>query len=336
MKQKNNMLVSEDLSGEKKAAIVLLSLTHTNAATIMSTMDQEEILTLASAMSALGFVASDVVDAVLAKFAQEVQEGRSSIGNTGKATERILGNFLNKEELSALLAKIQVSVWKALEIVNPKTLAEYLSEENPQTVALICSKLEPSHVGAVLPFLEERFANAVMERIVHLKPVSKDILDQIEQCLKMELIVGVKDLGMKQDVAKQLALTLKNMSETDKNKYLDLLKEKHPEIAQNVEDLMFAFEDLTRIGMGGLNALLIAIDQGDLVLALRRVSAELQNFFFSNMPQRMVKMIQDEWDMMGKVKIKDIKNAQRKILEKAKTLIAEGKISLQSDNEEYV
>jgi flagellar motor switch protein FliG len=330
------MSIEEDLSGEKRAAIVLLSLNPENAALIMSIMEQSEILSLASAMSSLGSVESEVVESVLSKFVQEIQNKNRSINNSSKAIENILGSFLSKEEVGKILTKIQASVWRALEIVNPKALAEYLSTEHPQAAALILSKIKPSHTAAVLPFFSEEFAKAVMERVVNLKPVSNELLEQIEQCLKIELMSGVQHLDIQQDVAKQLALTLKSMPLIESNKYLYWLKEKHPQMAICVEDLMFSFEDLTQIGVSGLSLLIGLIDQGDLTLALRRISSGVQNFFFTNMPQRMVKMIQDEWDVMGKIKMKDIKEAQKRILVHAKELIAEGKISLQSEDEEYV
>jgi flagellar motor switch protein FliG len=330
------MSTKEDLSGERKAAIVLLSLNREKAASIMSIMEQSEILTLASAMSSLGFVESEVVDSVLSRFVQEIQGKGIGISNSSKATEYILGSFLSKEEVSKILTKVHSSVWKALEIVNPKALAQYLSKEHPQAAALILSKIKPSHTAAVLPFFSEEFAKIVMERVVNLKPVSHELLEQIEQCLKIELMSGVQHLDIQQDVARQVALTLKSMPTTEMNKYLHWLKEKHSQMALCVEELMFSFEDLTQIGTSGLSSLIGSIDQGDLTLALRRVSSEVQTFFFTNMPQRMVKMIQDEWDMMGKIKMKDVKEAQKRILVQAKLLIAEGKISLQSQEEEYV
>ncbi len=330
------MSTKEDLSGERKAAIVLLSLNREKAASIMSIMEQSEILTLASAMSSLGSVESDIVDSVLSKFVQEIQKKRGGISNSSKATEHILGSFLSKEEVSKILTKIHSSVWKALEIVNPKVLAQYLSKEHPQAAALIFSKIKPSHTAAVLPFFSEEFSKIVMERVVNLKPVSHELLEQIEQCLKIELMSGVQHLDIQQDVAKQLALTLKSMSTTEMNKYLHWLKEKHPQMALCVEELMFSFEDLTQIGISGLGILIGSIDQGDLTLALRSVSSDIRTFFFTNIPQRMVKMIQDEWDMLGKIKMKDVKASQNRILVQAKLLIGEGKITLQSRDEEYV
>lgn len=325
----------EELSGSEKAAIVLLSLSRESAASIMSGMQQHEIVKLASAMSNLGFVKSEVVDFVLEQLFEEMSN-TASITNSNKAAENILSSFFSKEQVSSILSNICNDVWRALEMIDPKMFAQYLSKEHPQAAAFILSQIKPSQTASVLSFLEEEFANSMMERMINLKPISPDLVEEIEKCLTMELIVGIQGKDSKRDVVKQLSCMLRSMADMDRDKYLQWLKDQHPQIYQSVEPLMFVFEDLTRLRIGDANILISSLPQEDLVLALKKVSKNVQNFFFKNIPQRMMVVIKDEWTIMGKVKVKDVQDAQRRILGRAKSLINEGKISLSINDAEHV
>lgn len=319
-----------ELSGCEKVAVLLLALRKDSAASIMSAMSEEEVVDVARAMSRLGYISKDQAKLVLSEFLKEINDLSKSVAGNVDSTADILGVFLTQEQLQPMLSKIGSSIWSTLESVDAKLLAKYLTKEHPQTAAFILSKLPPDYMGKVIAQLDESLASELVGRIAKLGPISKEIELQIEKCLKVDLLGGIVRPPLNQQAAKQFARMLRGVSASEREKYIHLLLEKNAAFGEAVQGMMLTLEDLSLISPAEFGLLLSELDQSELSLALRGASSQVQEAFFANMPKSMSQVIKQDWEIVKKAKAKDIRAAERSVLQIATRLISDGKLSLDS------
>ena len=317
------------LNGAEKAAVVLLSLGEEHHA-LWQALDDEEIKEISQAMSTLGTVAASVVEDLLVEFVSGMSMTGAIMGSF-EQTQRLLGSFLPGEKVDGLMEEIRGpagrTMWDKLGNVNEAVLANYLKNEYPQTVAVVLSKVKPEHAARVLSALPEDFALECVQRMLRMEPVQRDILDKIEQTLRTEFMSNLARTS-KRDSHETMADIFNNFDRQTESRFMAALEERNRESAERVRALMFVFEDLAKLDPGGVQTLLRAVEKDRLGLAMKGASDTLREMFFSNMSERAAKIMREDMESMGPVRLKDVDQAQMAMVQVAKDLAAKGEIML--------
>ena len=219
------------------------------------------------------------------------------------------------------------TMWDKLANVNEAVLANYLKNEYPQTVAVVLSKIKGDHAARVLSALPEDFALECVQRMLRMEPVQREILDKIEQTLRTEFMSNLARTS-KRDSHEMMAEVFNNFDRQTESRFLNALEERNREAAERIRALMFVFEDLGKLDPGGIQTLLRAVAKDQLAIALKGASDTLREMFFSNMSERAAKIMREDMNAMGPVRLKDVDGAQMAMVLIAKTLAAKGEIML--------
>ncbi|MCO8028357.1 flagellar motor switch protein FliG [Brevundimonas diminuta] len=320
---------AKKLTGPEKAAVVLLSLGEEHTA-LWQQLDDEEIKEVSQAMAGLGTVTAAVVEEVLVEFVSGIG-GSGSLMGSYEQTQRLLASFMPGDRVEALMEEIRGpagrTMWDKLGNVNEAVLANYLKNEYPQTVAVVLSKIKPDHASRVLTALPEDFALECVQRMLRMEPVQRDILDKIEQTLRSEFMSNLARTS-KRDSHELMADIFNSFDRQTEARFIGALEERNRDAAERIRALMFVFEDLSRLDPGGVQTLLRSVEKDQLGLALKGASDSLREMFFSNMSERASKIMREDMDSMGPVRLKDVDNAQMAMVQVAKDLAARGDIML--------
>ncbi len=324
------------LSGIQKAAMFLIAIGEETAIKLFSMMEDDEIREISNIMSSLGQVNSDTVERLFGEFAEQVSASGAVVGNYD-STERLLVKALGKGRVDAIMEEIRGpagrTTWDKLGNVSEEILANFLKNEYPQTIAVVLSKIKSDHAARVLMNLPEDLSIEVIMRMLSMEAVKKDVMDGIEKTLRMEFM---NNLAKRQtrDSHELLAEIFNNFDRNAESKFMGKLEERSAEAAERVRALMFTFEDLAKIDKSGIQTLLRGVDKDKLGIALKGASDTIKEMFFSNMSERAAKILKEDMESMGPVRIKDVDEAQMHVVTIAKDLAGKGEISITSDNAE--
>jgi len=326
---KKAVLDTARLSGPEKAAVILLALGEDHN-TIWQQLDEEEIKEVSQAMAGLGTVSAGVVEDLLVEFVSGLS-GTGAIMGSFEQTQRILSSFLPSEKVDNLMEEIRGpagrTMWDKLANVNEAVLANYLKNEYPQTVAVVLSKIKGDHAARVLAALPEDFALECVQRMLRMEPVQREILDKIEQTLRTEFMSNLARTS-KRDSHEMMADIFNSFDRQTESRFIAALEERNRESAERIRALMFVFEDLGKLDPGGVQTLLRSVEKDQLGLALKGSSDALRELFFSNMSERAAKIMREDMEGMGPVRLRDVDQAQMSMVQVAKDLAAKGEIML--------
>ena len=317
------------LTGPEKAAVILLSLgeDHTR---LWQSLDEDEIKEISQAMAGLGTVSAQVVEELMVEFVSGMS-GSGAVMGSYEQTQRLLNAFMPADRVDALMEEIRGpagrTMWDKLGNVNEAVLANYLKNEYPQTVAVVLSKIKADHAARVLTSLPEDFALECVQRMLRMEPVQREILDKIEQTLRTEFMSNLARTS-KRDSHEMMADIFNSFDRQTEARFIGALEERNREAAERIRALMFVFEDLSKLDPGGIQTLLRAVEKDSLGLALKGASEALREMFFSNMSERASKIMREDMETMGPVRLKDVDLAQMAMVQVAKDLAAKGEIML--------
>jgi flagellar motor switch protein FliG len=225
------------------------------------------------------------------------------------------------------------TTWDKLGNVNEEILANYLKNEYPQTIAVVLSKIKPDHAARVLMNLPEELSIEVIMRMLSMESVKKDVMEGIEKTLRMEFMSNLAKRQTR-DSHEMLAEIFNNFDRSSEGKFMGKLEERSTESANRVRALMFTFEDLQKIAAAGIQTLMRGIDKDKMGIALKGASETIKELFMKNMSERAAKILKEDMESMGPVRIKDVDEAQMYIVGVAKDLAAKGEIVIAGDAEE--
>ena len=328
------------LTGQQKAAILMLSLDEDRSSAIFSMMDDEEIKELSVIMASLGKVNSDIIEQLIKEFDEKINDTGNLVG-TYESTERLLAKALDKDRVSIIMEEIRGpagrTMWDKLGNVNEHVLANYLKNEYPQTIAVILSKIKAEHAAKVIALFPENFAMEIVMRMLRMDSVQKEVLDSLEKTLRKEFMSSLSK-STRRDAHEFIADIFNSLDRNTESRFMEALEERNRESAERVKSLMFTFEDLTRIDSQGIQILLRNIDKDKLAIALKGASDTLKDLFFNNMSTRAGKIVKEDMDAMGPVRMREVEEAQQYIVSSAKSLAASGEIVVVegNDNDELV
>ncbi len=321
------------LKGPDKAAILMLALGEEHSSKIWPLLDDEEIKEISQNMANLGAVNSDVVEKLFLEFVNNFSSTGSLTG-TFDSTDRLLMKALPSERVNQIMEEIRGpagrTMWDKLANVNENVLANYLKNEYPQTVAVVLSKIRPEHAARVLAALPEEFSMEVVMRMLRMEAVQKEVLDKVEQTLRTEFMSNLARTN-RRDAHEMMAEIFNSLDRNTEARFLAALEERSRDAAERIKALMFTFEDLIKLDPSGVQTLLKSVEKDKLGLALKGASETLRDLFFSNMSERASKLLREEMESMGPVRLKDVDEAQMLMVNSAKELAAKGEIML-ADN----
>jgi flagellar motor switch protein FliG len=326
------------LSGVEKTAILLVAIGDTYSTKLLSMMHEEEVLEVSKAMIQLGPVKAEIVEQLAHEFMLNVG-GISGLAGGYDTTQRLLATFLPPDRVAALMEDIQGptgrTTWEKLGNVKESVLAAYLKNEYPQTVAVVISKIKPAQAAAVLNELPETFASEVIMRMLRMESVQKDVLDGVERTLRSEFMSNLARTT-RRDPYEHLATIFNSFDRKAEARFFGQLEERDKDAAGRIRTLMFTFDDLIKIVSPGIQLLVRSVQKDRIALALKGASKEMRDLFFENLSERAGKMLKDEIDALGAVKLRDVDDSRAEIVRVAKELAAGGKIEISQGAEEEV
>jgi flagellar motor switch protein FliG len=318
------------LTCTEKAAILLLSLGEENVSRVFEHMDEDEIRELSSTMAQLGTVSSNLVERLFTEFGERLSSTGSLVG-TFESTERLLTKVLGEDRVSLIMDEIRGpagrTMWDKLANVNEVVLANYLKNEYPQTVAVVLSKIKPDHASRVLANLPENFAMDVIMRMLRMEAVQKEVIDDVERTLRNEFMSNLAR-SQGRDAHEMMAEIFNNLDRSTEDRFLQMLEDRNRDAAERIKQLMFTFEDLAKIDSAGIQTLLRAVDKDKLSIALKGASEAVRDLFFGNMSERAAKILREDMEAMGPVRLRDVEEAQVEMVVIAKDLAAKGEITI--------
>ena len=323
----------KSLSGPQKAAIIMLSLGEDHSTKLWALLDDDEIKEISQTMATLGSISSDTIERLFVDFANQLSSTGSVVGSF-ESTERLLMRALPSDRVESIMDEIRGpagrTMWDKLGNVNEAVLASYLKNEYPQTVAVVMSKIKPEHAARVLGSLPEEFAMEVILRMLRMEVVQKEVLDKVEQTLRVEFMSNLARTN-RRDSHELMAEIFNNLDRNTETRFIASLEERNRDAAERIKALMFTFEDLVKLDPSGVQTLLRGVDKDKLALALKGASDTLRDLFFSNMSERAGKLLREDMESMGPVRLRDVDEAQMQMVTVAKDLAAKGEIML-ADN----
>jgi flagellar motor switch protein FliG len=322
----------ETLSGPRKAAIFLTSLGADVSARIFKSLSENEIETLSGEISRLSSVDDTLSSAVTREFLQmALTKQYITTGGLNYALE-VLDKSVGRNRAVEIVARIQSTIeparFGAIRKADPNHLASILRREHPQTVALVLANLEPEAGAAILSGLTEDMRSEVVLRVATMDKASPEVVRQIEQVLEKQVSTGLASGVSYGGGAKTVAEMLNRLDPTAQKDLLARLDEGSPALAEQIRALMFTFEDLVNVDERGLQQLVQAVEQKDLVLSLKAASEEVVAKIFKSMSERTAGVIKQEIEFLGPVRLRDVEEAQRRVVGAARKLEESGEIIL--------
>jgi flagellar motor switch protein FliG len=324
------------LTGPERAAVLMLALGEQHGAKIWGLLDDDDLRQLSVTMSSLGTVESDLVEGLLLEFVGRLSASGAILGNYD-ATERLLHQYLPPERVTGIMDEIRGpagrNMWEKLANVQEEVLANYLKNEYPQTVAVVLSKLKPEHSARVLAILPEDLSLDVVNRMLRMEAVQKEVLERVEQTLRTEFMSSLSQTR-RRDAHEVMAEIFNNFDRQTETRFMTALEEANRESAERIKTLMFTFDDLIRLDAGSAQTLLRHVDKDKLGVALKGANETVRQFFLGNMSTRAAKMLVDDMQAMGPVRLRDVDEAQVLLVNLAKDLAAKGEIIISKSRDE--
>ena len=324
------------LKGAQKAAILMLTLGEEHCSRLFSMMHEDEIKEISSAMSQLGAIRSEVVEKLCNEYVDSLGATGALVGSF-ESTESLLMKTLPRDRVSQIMEEIRGpagrTMWDKLGNVSEEVLANYLKNEYPQTVAVVMSKIKPDHAARVLSLLPDSFAMEVVMRMLRMETVQKEVLEGVEKTLRSEFMSNLAR-SSRRDAHEMMAEIFNNLDRQAEARFINGLEERSREAAEKVKSLMFTFDDLQRLGPAAVQVVLRSVEKDKLPVALKGSSDKIKEMFFANLSERAAKMLKEDMDALGPVRVRDVDEAQGHIVTVAKDLAASGQIEIGSGKEE--
>jgi flagellar motor switch protein FliG len=319
------------MKGMQKAAAVLMSLGENLAGDVLRHMKQQEIQQLTGTMLKLGQMKNSEIETVSRDFVS-VMEENSIVGvDGGQYMKNILSKTLGPEKASEFLESHLLPGAEdgldALRTMEPRVVADIVRREHPQVIAFVLASLDSAKAGQVLQLLPEEMLGEVIYRISTMEGISSGGLSELEQAMKSHLAESASGgEGITLGGVKFAAELVNRLGSQVERKVLDEIREIEQSVSSQIEEQLFVFEDVVLLEDRTLQEILKEVSTDVIVLALRGVDEEVKNKFFKNMSERAVRIIKEEMEMRGPVRLKEVETAQQEVIKIAKGLEAAGKI----------
>lgn len=334
---------SEPISGQKKAAMLLVVLGDVASGEVMKELDEDEVAIIGREVARLTTISAEVAESVLDESYQMLMAHDYVLKGGLDYARKLLINAFGPEQAKKLLDRLvkqlgtEAASFDALQKADPQQLAKFIHSEHPQTVALILSHLNSSQAAGLLFSLPSEMRADVALRMANLEQISPDIISKIAGIIGQKL-KGLGELSRESyGGVRAVAEMFNRMDSSSSKDILDTIEQADGNLAETIRHLMFVFEDLLLIDPNGLKEVLSRVDRKLLTVALKGTSDQLRNHFMQCMSQRGAEMLREDMDALGPVKIKEVEGSQQQIISVVRQLEAEGVISMKGTvGEQYV
>jgi flagellar motor switch protein FliG len=325
---------SANLSGIRKAAILLVAVGEELAKEILRALPEADVQRITEELADLRGITPELSAEVLEEF-WELLETQGFVMHGGlDYASRLLQETFGKERADDLLALVRRSQEAAqgnlakLQRTDPQQLGKLLDSEHPQTIALVLAHLDPKRASMVLDNLSEEHKVVSIQRLAEMRQFSPEMAQKVAHILHRRL-ENVGDTARKSYSGfKAVADLLNRLNAEESKKILETIEEGQPELALSIRNLMFTFEDLVTVPAATIREIVSGVDKRQLALALRGANEELRAQIFKSMSSRAVEMLKEDMEVLGPVRSREVAQAQQEILNLARRLEAEGKVVL--------
>ncbi|MES1039113.1 flagellar motor switch protein FliG [Peribacillus simplex] len=306
------------LTGKQKAAILLISLGPDVSASVYKHLSEEEIERLTLEISGVRKVDSQDKEEILEEFhtialAQDyISQG--GIGYAKQVLEKALGTDQATAIINRLTSSLQVRPFDFARKADPGQILNFIQNEHPQTIALILSYLDPTQAGQILSELPQEVQADIARRIALMDSTSPEIINEVEQILERKLSATVTQDYTQTGGVEAVVEVLNGVDRSTERTILDALEIQDPELAEEIKKRMFVFEDIVTLDGRAIQRVVRESDNEDLKLSLKVASDEVKEIVFRNMSKRMVETFQEEMEYMGPVRLRDVEEAQSRIV----------------------
>ena len=328
----------EDLSVWHKVAVLMVALGKDLAGEIMRYLDEPEVEEITQALADLKNIPTALQDEILLEFEHVLSSGQVPLEAGMDFARRLLEQALGPEKAREMLARIEggAAGFKRLNQADPAQVAPFLAQEHPQTLALILAQLEPKQAAAILEQLPQSMQSDVAHRIATLGNVAPELLRDVEESVEamlQDMMGGKREIGGTKVAASILNLT---GGRTEKA-VLDHMDAQDPEVAEEVREQMFVFDDIARLGDEDIRVLLQNVEMADLQVALKRAGKEVSERILSNMSLRRREMFEDDMAVLPPMRRSEVEEVQARIAQQVRQLDEQGAVRIaRGDDDTYV
>ncbi|CAM3418631.1 flagellar motor switch protein FliG [Cytobacillus oceanisediminis] len=320
----------KELTGKQKAAILLISLGPDVASSVYKHLSEEEIEKLTLEISGVRKVDSIAKEEILEEFHQiALAQDYISQGGIGYA-KTVLEKALGTEQASAIInrltSSLQVRPFDFARKADPAQILNFIQNEHPQTISLILSYLDPPQAGQILSELPQEMQADIARRIAVMDSTSPEIINEVEQILERKLSSTVTQDYTQTGGIESVVDVLNGVDRATERTILDALEIQDPELAEEIKKRMFVFEDIVTLDNRAIQRVIRDCESEDLLLSLKVSSDEVKEIVFKNMSSRMVETFKDEMEYMGPVRLRDVEEAQSRIVGIIRRLEESGEI----------
>lgn len=330
----------QHFSNRQKAAALLLQLGPTEAANVLKHLSDEDVDLLTLEIAGLGKVENNEVDEVLEEafqtmYAREIAS-RGGVNYAKELLEKAFGVEKAQEILTRLSSSLQVRPFEIARKADARQLLNFLQNEHPQTIALVLAHLKPEQAGAIISELSPAIQSDVSFRLATMDRTSPDVIREVESVLERKLSTIVSQDFTEVGGVQTLAQILSRSGRAVEKSVLEALDEKDPELAENVRKLMFTFDDIVNLDDRSIQVVLREVDSKDLGVALKGSSEEVKERILKNLSQRAAQMLKEELEYMGPLRLKQVEEAQSKIVAIIRRLEEAGTIVVSRGGEDEI
>lgn len=325
-------VIYEELTMDKKIAILLTQIGDDLTSRLFANMDVELVTDFSADLVRLENYDKPVATAVLEEFAALFQSNQYIVNGGLDYAKEILFKTFGADTAQSILNKLSKELNEAksfnfLAKVKPEQLADFIVNEHPQTIALILAHMNPVAAAETLSFFEDDLRADVTIRMANLGDISPSIIKRVSAVLesKLESLTSYKvEVGGPRAVAE----ILNKLGQKATKSTMEIIEKSDNELANAIKELMFTFEDIDKLDATAIRELLKVLDKNQLMIALKGAGGDLKEKFLENMSQRAAEAFEEEMGFLGATKVKDVEDAQRKIVEEVQKLAEKGLVQM--------
>jgi len=330
----------EDLNPVQKSAVVMIALGIDNASNILKTLDENDVEQITAEIAKMRHVPAETMNAILEEYYQMIKTNhyivQGGITYAKKILEKAWGIRKADEVLTKIKMRTDLSAFHLLQSVDNKQILNFLQKEHPQTTAIILANMRPEQAASILSELPEEYQYEIAYRLATMEKISPDVIADIEDVIKQQMGTFLNSNLSQSGGTESVAEILNSLGPASEENILSNLKERDAALASEIHELMFVFEDIKKLPDFYIQRILKEVNSKVFALALKGSSPALRERIYQNMTERAANMLSEEVKYLGIVKLRDVKNAQKKIVDTIRKLDSAGEISILRQAEQFV
>jgi len=329
---------AQDLDGRQKAALFLLAIGSEASSNLYKYLEESEIEVLTTQVASMQNISSNLLQDIMQEFHTMLQAQQYITSGGIEYARQILEKAVGENRALEIIKKVQMSLqvtgFNILQEVDPNQLMAFLQKEHPQTIALVMTQLNPLQAATVLADLPPALQVEVMNRLALMERVSPETIKAVEKVLESR--IDFSQGGQRLGGVKAAAEILNLVGQRYEKHILNGIAKENPELATEIKNLMFVFEDIITLDDRSIQKILKEVDHKELALALKTASEELKNRILANMSKRACDLIMEELKFMGPVRLREVEEIQQKVIDIIRRLEDEGQIVIASSEDQMV